>query len=312
VIAAGLLVLLGFVGLLQVMSGGDETAQAGGADPAQVAEAAETPTAGTTASGEVSQPASEPATPATPQDEPGAAFDDPVPQLPTVDGVAAAQSVYTVEPITQQQVPTGPDALPSGILEPAPPANPVPGMVIAPLDQGLTMPATNPIPVEGVSMGQAEPIPGAASYNPLPQDVTSDSAMTIVDQGIGKNRQGETYIVKPGDSLSKISNEVDVEMYDLAIWNELERPNDLQVGQVLHLYERPGIRKVNPQWVTPKKKPAAVPEPVDVAPAPAPAPPPPPAPVVEEEKKGFIGRFVDKINRIQRDKKDELREERGE
>ena len=38
---------------------------------------------------------------------------------------------------------------------------------------------------------------------------------------------------------------------DLAKWNLLERPNSLAVGQILHLYERPGLPEVEIEWDQP-------------------------------------------------------------
>lgn len=308
VMAAGLLVLLGFVGLLQVLTGSDETAQAG--EPTELAQGAATAANGvpTTLDASVtvtSDPASTPAVPPADASVPPAAPADP---SPTLDGIAAAQGLYAMETLAQPSAELSADA--PGVD----PATPLPGNVLTPADQGLTAPAVPPVPEEGFSMGTPNgALPPPGTNDTMPANVNAANALEIVDQGLGQNNEGRIYIVKPGDSLSKIAKETNVDMYDLAIWNELERPNDLQVGQDLYLYERPGIRKVNPQWVTPRKKSAPAPEPENVAaaPEPTPAPAPPPVPVVKEEEKGFIGRFVDKINRKQREKKEELQQTRG-
>ena len=305
VVAAGLLVLLGFVGILQVFSRGDEPA----APPMQDVDAA-TP-ADVRSSDAISISPDTPATPATA---------DTVPPPPAIPGAVVTTPVADpgiVDPKNQSTPP-----LVDGVVVPVEnPAtgiesvlsDPIPGVSpgpAAPFDpSGAPAPPASPMPAEGFVMGdQGVPLPATSSTAAGSTPGATDSAISIVDQG----GSGPTHVVAPGESLSKIAGAHNIDMNDLAIWNELEHPNDLTVGQTLYLYRREGIRAVTPKWNTPKKKaPEPTPPPVQTTIAPAPAPPPP-APDVKEEKKGFLKNIVNKLNQKQREKKQEVQQERGE
>lgn len=60
--------------------------------------------------------------------------------------------------------------------------------------------------------------------------------------------EGKTYTVASGDTISKIAQKFDLDKNDLAKWNLLEKPNALAVGQVLYLYERPGLPDIEIDW----------------------------------------------------------------
>jgi LysM repeat protein len=170
------------------------------------------------------------------------------------------------------------------------------------------------MPAEGFVMGdQGAPLPATSSTAAGSTPGATDSAISIVDRGGSES----THVVAPGESLSKIAGAHKVDMNDLAIWNELEHPNDLKVGQTLYLYRREGIRDVTPKWDTPKKEaPDTPPPPVQTTVAPDPTPAAPaPAPVVKEEKKGIRAKFrnfIDRTNDKVREKNQEVERERAQ
>lgn len=95
----------------------------------------------------------------------------------------------------------------------------------------------------------------AASLAPTPQSHgqqpgAGDSSATSVVAGTQASNVGPTYVVKSGDSLSKIAKETGRNATDLARWNLLERPDNLEVGQTLYLYERPNLPEVKIEWGT--------------------------------------------------------------
>lgn len=111
------------------------------------------------------------------------------------------------------------------------------------------------------------------------------------------------YAVKPGDTLMRVALENGQAWRDIARWNNIDNPNQLEVGQVLRVLP-PGVdasaaaargvtvAKVDTRpldakpiapaasaaAVAPSTSPAAAPTPAPVAPPPAATPPPPAAP----------------------------------
>jgi lipoprotein NlpD len=94
-----------------------------------------------------------------------------------------------------------------------------------------------------------------------------------------------TYVVKRGDTLRQIANEVGVETRDLAAWNNIENINVIRVGQTLRL-TAPGSESVAPTTAA-TAAPGTTVTPLRTAPpvgtgegrAPAAATPSPPTPV---------------------------------
>lgn len=304
VIAASIMVLLGIFGVVQVFSGSEETAQAGEPQhehPTKIvaspdgASGAESVDETSAASADEAAGAVNVAHASREANDVGA----------SIDGLAAAEGIYAVESSDDPAGTDGASTSPNSVDTAVPPTP------LAPRNSNVSTVSVLGMLEEGFSMSsEAVDLSGHEPQGTL-ESGSATATVEMVDPGIGANNEGRIYLVKPGDSLSKIAKEVDVDMFDLAIWNELERPNDLRVGQTLYLYARPGIRKVNPQWVQPKTRTKPELVPVEATPVPAPAPAPTaPAPVVEEEKKGFIGRIVDRINQKQREKKDEMQDRR--
>jgi serine/threonine-protein kinase len=55
---------------------------------------------------------------------------------------------------------------------------------------------------------------------------------------------GQTYTVSPGDTLDIIARRFSLSREQLTRWNTIPNPDSLQAGQVLYLYERPGLAPV--------------------------------------------------------------------
>jgi len=57
---------------------------------------------------------------------------------------------------------------------------------------------------------------------------------------------GDTYVVRPGDTLFKIAKAYGLEVNDLARWNNLSDPGQIRVGQVLQLSSAGGVPASRP------------------------------------------------------------------
>lgn len=91
-----------------------------------------------------------------------------------------------------------------------------------------------------------------------------------VTENDGELRSG-SYVVKPGDTLVKISLENGHNWRDIARWNRLDNPDRIEIGQVLRLSADPSalseVKRVQPE------KPASnnvviAPKPAEIAPVP--------------------------------------------
>ena len=70
-----------------------------------------------------------------------------------------------------------------------------------------------------------------------PPGVTMDPNTVAVKQQPGFENAGKAgyYAVKPGETLIRIGLETGQNWKDIARWNNLERPNQIEVGQVLRV-----------------------------------------------------------------------------
>jgi lipoprotein NlpD len=91
------------------------------------------------------------------------------------------------------------------------------------------------------------PSGGAAATRPAPAP-----SVPAVDANAPKPEPG-TYVVKPGDTLMRISLDVGQSWRDLARWNNIENPNLIEVGQALRIVAPAGDVAVAPKPVTPPK-----------------------------------------------------------
>jgi lipoprotein NlpD len=89
--------------------------------------------------------------------------------------------------------------------------------------------ATNQAPVEDHSRSTAV---HAATPTPEP-------SKTVAPTPPAEARPG-TYVVQPGDMLTRIGLDTGQSWHDLARWNNLSDPNHLEVGQVLRVVPPPG------------------------------------------------------------------------
>ena len=69
----------------------------------------------------------------------------------------------------------------------------------------------------------------------------------------GVRAEPGTYIVKPGDTLMRISLDTGQSWRDIARWNNIENPNLIEVGQVLRIVAPVGDVAVAPKPVVPPK-----------------------------------------------------------
>jgi eukaryotic-like serine/threonine-protein kinase len=277
------LVLLGLVGLWQVLSGADPVPDDDTlSDP--VAQAA------------LAVPPAPPATPAAtpePADPPEPAHFEAIP----------ADDLLLQAPLTDERTPTvledvGPIAL--GPFDPVPEPAPLwPGTLTG------SVPAAPTLPSERFSI---DPQPGPDGVSEALTATAAPLDITPLPEETEARDLRLTHVVQRGDSLSKIAQRYNIDMYDLAIWNELERPNDLKVGQTIHLYRRDNLKPVTPNWAQPARTPIPVepPEETPMVAQPAQTPLPPPVEFVEEERRGgfrqwFRNNFRDSGNRRPRD-----------
>lgn len=90
----------------------------------------------------------------------------------------------------------------------------------------------------GGSGGQpnARNIPTATAPAVLPEPTILSGGLLVTDGG-----DGDTYVVKPGDTLMAIADELGVSVEELIALNDLTDPSRLEVGQVLRIPARGGI-----------------------------------------------------------------------
>jgi LysM repeat protein len=94
------------------------------------------------------------------------------------------------------------------------------------LGQVITIPDCTP---EGTILATSTATPASGIFLPTPTGVTTGGG-TPGTTGTGSE---EVYIVKPGDTLSKIAAQLNVEMQDIINANNLTNPNRLSIGQEL-------------------------------------------------------------------------------
>ena len=78
-------------------------------------------------------------------------------------------------------------------------------------------------------------IPTATAYAILPEPTILSGGVPVTDGG-----GGDTYVVKPGDSLASIAADLGVPIEELIRLNDLEDPSRLEVDQVLKIPPRGG------------------------------------------------------------------------
>ena len=149
-------------------------------------------------------------------------------------------------------------------------------------------PGSNHAPVEDrgtlARAPAAKPAPTAVATPPssgpsIGPSVTAQNPSGARPMGFENEGKPGYYTVKPGDTLIRIGLDNGQNWRDIARWNQLDRPSQIEVGQVLRVVAPANAAPVavatpvpNP-GVTPTAMPAATPAPV-VAPVPSPAPAP--------------------------------------
>ena len=88
-----------------------------------------------------------------------------------------------------------------------------------------------PAPVEDRPVGAARPAPVTTAAPAQPRPVSGPTPAVAPTAPIPP----ATYVVKPGDTMIRIGLETGHGWRDLARWNNLENPNQIEVGQVLRL-----------------------------------------------------------------------------
>jgi len=91
----------------------------------------------------------------------------------------------------------------------------------------------NAAPTPAVNGGVVE----GAVTTPGSVDYASGSVETAAQQGLA----GREYVVQPGDSLSKIAGQLEIDVRNLQWWNGIRNANTLSVGQTLKLYASSGL-----------------------------------------------------------------------
>jgi lipoprotein NlpD len=76
------------------------------------------------------------------------------------------------------------------------------------------------------------PAPAAASAPPAP---TTDTAAPKPSAGAENAGKPGFYVVKPGDTLARIALDHGQNWRDVALWNNIENPNLIEVGQALRI-----------------------------------------------------------------------------
>lgn len=145
-------------------------------------------------------------------------------------------------------------------------------------------------PVEDHSLAPRKPVIVTAEKPPLPLVLAPVAAKPVTNSPapLGLENEGKPgyYTVKPGDTLIRIGLDQGQNWRDIARWNQLEQPDQIEVGQVLRVIPPEG------------RSAAAVATPIAPMPviagnrAPAPAstassPTPPPAAATANEPKGL-------------------------
>ena len=105
-------------------------------------------------------------------------------------------------------------------------------LVAGALLAGCSSKSLNPAPVEDRTSGLAKP-PGVTA---VPATTPTDTPPTG-KPALGAENAGKPgyYTVKPGDTLIRIGLDNGQNFKDLARWNNLDNPNQLEVGQVLRV-----------------------------------------------------------------------------
>ncbi len=114
----------------------------------------------------------------------------------------------------------------------------------------------NPAPVEDRTTGLAKP----ATPAPVAEMPPSTPAPARVPPGAENAGKPGYYTVKPGDTLIRIGLDNGQNFKDIARWNNLENPNQLEVGQVLRVVPPTGgavVMAVKPSGTAPVPGPAA-------------------------------------------------------
>lgn len=105
----------------------------------------------------------------------------------------------------------------------------------------------NRLPEHMIALRAMRAVPVAAillagcAGNPMPAKVESLDTQVVEESFI--DRFGENYIVKPGDTLFAIAWYSGNDYRDIARWNQLSDPYQLQIGQRLRLTSPPPVRR---------------------------------------------------------------------
>jgi lipoprotein NlpD len=103
-------------------------------------------------------------------------------------------------------------------------------LVAGALLAGCSSKSLNPAPVEDRTSGLAKP--SGTTVVPTPTDTPPTGKPAPGAENAGKPGY---YTVKPGDTLIRIGLDNGQNFKDLARWNNLDNPNQLEVGQVLRV-----------------------------------------------------------------------------
>ena len=117
---------------------------------------------------------------------------------------------------------------------------------------------------------------GKGSSKPAPAAVEAPAAIKLMPGAENAGKPGY-YTVKPGDTLIRIGLDSGQNWRDIARWNKLENPNQLEVGQVLQVVVAPASSSASESGVVtrPVASTSVAPVPAGAAPALAhPASPP--------------------------------------
>lgn len=106
-------------------------------------------------------------------------------------------------------------------------------------------PATLP---EIIPPGPSPTAPGedaaGAPPEPVSTEVGTDGDLEAVTVADAAPSDGPIHVVVAGDTIQDLAETYKLSAADLVRWNALRDPNALRVGQVLYLYERPGLEPV--------------------------------------------------------------------
>ncbi|RZI77960.1 MAG: LysM peptidoglycan-binding domain-containing protein [Variovorax sp.] len=96
---------------------------------------------------------------------------------------------------------------------------------------GCATPRT-PAPVEDRGTMSKAPMPGAAMPGVFPMTVDSQGRPLAGIENYGKPGY---YAVRPGDTIRRIGTETSQRWQDIVRWNNLDNPDQIEVGQVLRV-----------------------------------------------------------------------------